>query len=147
MPRGGRRENAGRKSIWKHRETTVIRVPKAFAEELLEIAQKLDSGEDLEFVPKSKARQIEKVTQSKLKNDSVIQSKNGQLELVTESKKLQPLSSRALGRRLGISKNSIASRRDDSDVLFKWTEERDPDNIGWRYNSSDKKYYPIENVT
>jgi len=148
MPRGGRRENAGRKSAWKHQETTVIRVPRVFAEQLLDIAQKLDRGEDIESVSKSKPESFDKVTQLKVKkNDSVIQSKDSQLELVTESEKLKPLSGRALGRRLGVGKTSIANRRNDSKVLFEWTKERDPDGIGWRYNLSDKKYYPIENVT
>lgn len=47
MPRGGYRENAGGKSTWKCGKTTTIRVPVALAEQLKEIARKLDDGESL----------------------------------------------------------------------------------------------------
>jgi DNA repair exonuclease SbcCD ATPase subunit len=54
MPRGGRRENAGRKSNWdsgrSFSETKLIRVPIEFAEQLLELAHKLDAGETIETV-------------------------------------------------------------------------------------------------
>ena len=53
MVRGGRRDGAGRKSGWLHPETTVIRVPKVFAGQLIEIAQKLDNGEYLDSVSES----------------------------------------------------------------------------------------------
>lgn len=85
MPRGGHREGAGRKSTWNNRETIVIRVPKVFAKQLLQIAQKLDRGEQIEPVTKSKSKRIEKVTKSKRQSDSVTNSKVDQLELVTES--------------------------------------------------------------
>jgi hypothetical protein len=53
MARGGRRENAGRKSTWaseyKFSETKLIRVPEKFASQLLEMAHKLDNGESLEI--------------------------------------------------------------------------------------------------
>lgn len=54
MPRGGYREKAGRPSTWKSgckfSETKLIRVPTAIADQLLEIAHKLDSGESLDLV-------------------------------------------------------------------------------------------------
>lgn len=57
MPRGGRRENAGRKSNWESgrsfAETKVIRVPAEFAEQLLEMAHKLDAGVPTELVTNS----------------------------------------------------------------------------------------------
>ena len=53
MARGGKRDGAGRKSGWLHPETTVIRVPKVFASQLIEIAQKLDNGEYLDSVSES----------------------------------------------------------------------------------------------
>lgn len=53
MPRGGYREKAGRKPGWNHTETQVIRVPKAIAPQLLEIAKKLDKGEPIECVAES----------------------------------------------------------------------------------------------
>lgn len=54
MPRGGFRENAGRKSGWNNAETQVIRVPKSLASQLIEIARKLANGEAIELVTESK---------------------------------------------------------------------------------------------
>lgn len=72
--RGGFREGAGRRSGWINKETQTIRVPKIFAAQLLEIAKKLDEGEVIDFVSKSK-NGIESVTKSKLKRaDSVTES-------------------------------------------------------------------------
>jgi uncharacterized protein YlxW (UPF0749 family) len=57
MPRGGRRENAGKKSTWSSgrsfAETKVIRVPTEFAEQLLDVARRLDAGESIELVTNS----------------------------------------------------------------------------------------------
>lgn len=54
MPRGGKREGAGRPSAWKHKETKLVRLPVAILDQLLDIAYKLDSGEPLDFVTDSK---------------------------------------------------------------------------------------------
>lgn len=64
MPRGGFRKNAGRKSGWGHSETTVIRVPQAFASQILEVARKLDKGETLDFDTDSDSHRIESVIDS-----------------------------------------------------------------------------------
>jgi hypothetical protein len=57
MPRGGRRDGAGRKSTWvsgcKFEDTKLIRVPSTIADNLLEIAHKIDSGEDIDSETKS----------------------------------------------------------------------------------------------
>ncbi len=53
MPRGGYRENAGRKKKWKHGETTSIRVPISLADQILEIAHKIDEGIKIENDTKS----------------------------------------------------------------------------------------------
>lgn len=45
MPRGGKREGAGNKFKWKHGKTKTIRVPVELADQLLELAKKLDEGE------------------------------------------------------------------------------------------------------
>ena len=67
MPRGGRRDGAGRKSTWvsgcKFEDTKLIRVPVAIADRLLEIAHKLDSGETIDLETKSND---ETVTKSEL---------------------------------------------------------------------------------
>ena len=85
MPRGGSRKGAGRKSSWNNKETTVIRVPKVFADQLLDIAKRLDRGESIESVTQSKTSQIDKVTKSKKRKESVTKSKTDQLNLAVQS--------------------------------------------------------------
>ena len=85
MPRGGSRKGAGRKCAWNNKETTVIRVPKVFAEQLLGIAQRLDMGEHIEFVTESKVKRTDKVTKSKKTKESVTKSKPSQLDLKDQS--------------------------------------------------------------
>lgn len=53
--RGGYRENAGRKSSWNHRDTCTIRIPKPFAEQLVELARRLDNGEIIDTDTESKS--------------------------------------------------------------------------------------------
>lgn len=64
MPRGGKREGAGRKSEWRHRKTTVIRVPEAIATELIGLARKLDQEGVSDFITKSKTPSDDLVTES-----------------------------------------------------------------------------------
>lgn len=65
MSRGGKRDNAGRKSGWVNLETKLIRIPVAIEADLMVIAKKLDQGESVQI-------DIESVTESKL--DSVTDS-------------------------------------------------------------------------
>ncbi|MBV5262225.1 hypothetical protein FLX56_27975 [Synechococcus moorigangaii CMS01] len=58
MPRGGKREGAGAKPKWKHGKTTVIRVPEALADNILDYANRLDKG----LVTKSKTIDLSGVT-------------------------------------------------------------------------------------
>ncbi|MEG3882043.1 hypothetical protein QT972_32285 [Microcoleus sp. herbarium7] len=44
MVRGGRREGAGGQFKWKNGKTKTIRVPESLAEQILELARKLDEG-------------------------------------------------------------------------------------------------------
>ena len=57
MPRGGKRKGAGRKTQWESgcsfSETVVIRVPKVLKNQLLQIAHRLDAGEEVDLVSKS----------------------------------------------------------------------------------------------
>lgn len=62
--RGGYRENAGRKSSWNHRDTCTIRIPKPFAEQLVELARRLDNGELLDTETESNLRNDDLVTES-----------------------------------------------------------------------------------
>lgn len=52
--RGGYRDNAGRKSRWRHSPTQTIRVPKVFAQQLVKLARQLDNGEAIDIDTKSK---------------------------------------------------------------------------------------------
>jgi hypothetical protein len=76
---GGARDNAGRKSIWNHKETCTMRVPKVFVPKLHEIAQKLDKGTNIEFEIKSK------FSQNDLVSSSNVPEKASKLEKATES--------------------------------------------------------------
>jgi hypothetical protein len=64
MPRGGKRKGAGRKSEWRHRETTVIRVPEVIATELIGIAKKLDQEDRSDSVMNSDSPPVDLVTES-----------------------------------------------------------------------------------
>jgi ribosomal protein S15P/S13E len=65
MPRGGRRENAGKKSTWESgrsfAETKVIRVPIEFADQLLELAHEIDAGGSIDLVTNSNTVDSEEV--------------------------------------------------------------------------------------
>lgn len=73
--RGGRRENAGRKATWNHKDTITIRVPKVIATQVMEVARRLDCGEHIDFVAKSIPAGVESVTESKA----------GDIETITKS--------------------------------------------------------------
>jgi hypothetical protein len=95
MVRGGQRHNAGRKSTWesgaKFEDTIPVRVPKNIKNELLDVAHKLDVGEDIIFASNPKIQDIE----SKLLSlQSEIQQlfeqfKKAQFDLETKSKDFQ----------------------------------------------------------
>lgn len=55
MPRGGARENSGRKPKWNLGATKAIRIPVAIADTILEIARRIDEGENPEsiIIPKT----------------------------------------------------------------------------------------------
>jgi hypothetical protein len=44
MPRGGKREGSGPKPTWKSGRTKTIRVPEVLADQVLDIARRLDEG-------------------------------------------------------------------------------------------------------
>ena len=73
--RGGRRENAGRKSNWKNKDTITIRIPRAIVFQVIEIAHKIDSGEHIELETESKAEGY----------NFDIQSKSNKNEITTKS--------------------------------------------------------------
>lgn len=68
MAQGGKRTGAGRKSTWRSgcpfTETKLIRVPIAIAQEILEIAHRLDAGETVDFDAQSGHLSTDLVTNS-----------------------------------------------------------------------------------
>jgi hypothetical protein len=78
--RGGYRENAGRKSGWNHKDTCTIRIPKAFASQLIEVARSLDKVDKLDTNTESKLRETDLVTQSKLVETNDKYKKTRELE-------------------------------------------------------------------
>ena len=91
-PRGGYRENAGRKSGWNHKDTCTIRVPKEFASQLVEIARRLDKGEKIDNDTESIHREKDLVTKSKLVSSlgdrKFIHQSGLQFDIDTNSKSL-----------------------------------------------------------
>ncbi|MBD0261380.1 MAG: hypothetical protein ICV78_01285 [Tolypothrix sp. Co-bin9] len=99
--RGGRRENAGRKPTWNNKDTITIRVPKLIATQVMLLARRLDSGENIEldteskspdneFVIKSNFLDYEILTKTELENHEIIiqsniGSREGKSDFVTES--------------------------------------------------------------
>ncbi|HEY9830682.1 MAG TPA: hypothetical protein V6D26_08885 [Stenomitos sp.] len=64
--RGGARTGGGRPSPWQHQPSCTIRVPKIFAETLLEIARELDKGLEDTFVVEPKSHGINRQAKKEL---------------------------------------------------------------------------------
>ena len=143
--RGGSREGSGRKSGWKNADTQTIRVPKVFAAQLLEIARKLDSGEVIETVTESKAKPDETVTKSKYRPRAKPKpARQLSIDSITELE-IQPLSGKALARRLGVSDTAVRKHRDGltEGSIPEWTRLLDPAGITWEYREETKHYHPL----
>ena len=83
--RGGRRENAGRKPIWNNKDTITIRVPKFIVTQVMEIAHRLDSGENIDLSTKSKFANDDLVIKSNPPNyETIIKSKFEEPEIITQ---------------------------------------------------------------
>lgn len=114
MPRGGRRKGAGRKTAWESgcsfEETTVVRVPKYLKDEILEIAHRLDAGEEIDLVSKSlrdKNDYLEgKVLELEKELNQPKQLKLSSFETVTKSKKYMAKIRDELLKSLPVSKSS-----------------------------------------
>jgi TusA-related sulfurtransferase len=122
MPRGGRRENAGKKSRWDSgrtfAETKVIRVPIEFAEQLLDVARRLDAGESIEIVTNSGRATEEIESLTNLVNS--LQERVNQLEAQLSSSSLKRKRDSALAR---LSMGKAAARyKDASKVLDAFIE-------------------------
>jgi hypothetical protein len=137
MGRGGKRKGAGRRSLWKHSDTQAIRVPKLFAQQLLEIARQLDEGISIEVLQKPKVNIL---------SHSVPPVSPGQLELLPVAATSQDgtgITGRALARRLGVSSGTLQARKGREDFPD-WSCSRDSEGVEWSYNPQTKLFYPIE---
>lgn len=134
MPRGGKRKGSGRPSPWVHKRTKLIRVPAVFADQLIEIAQKLDKGEALDFETKSKAPHIQAFP-------------TGQMsvwDVAVPPDQPSPLSGKALARRLDRSSGTLhVHKKRGNDDLVPWTRAADPDGWGWEFRADTQKYHPV----
>jgi hypothetical protein len=151
MGRGGKRKGAGRHSRWKHSDTQAIRVPKAFAQQLLNIAMQLDEGVTIEVIQKPKV-EIEPTEPYEDLN-----TVPGQLSLLdfsnTQSSSGKPsdpvsqfshgITGRELARRLDISSGTLQKYKNRNNFA-QWSCSHDPDNLEWLYDSKNKLFYPIE---
>jgi len=67
-------------------------------------------------------------------------------ELSTE--KLKPLDVDDLAKRLGYGRENLrkyqSNKNNDARKLANYTKKDDPNGIAWRYEDSDKLYYPIK---
>lgn len=115
MPRGGRRDGAGRKSTWvsgcKFEDTKLIRVPVAIADRLLEIAHKLDSGIAIGLETESLREELES-----LKRQVNSQSEARQLELIDNISKHYSLDDLIQKGKDIISDESLVRSKDKSSV-------------------------------
>ena len=84
MPRGGARPNSGPPPSWKHGRTTTIRVPRALAVQIVQLARQLDEGK-LELDTTSK---LESDTGSKIEFDTSSKIAEA-VEILTEALKLK----------------------------------------------------------
>lgn len=123
MPRGGRREKSGRRSTWNSGcsfgDTKLIRVPRAIADQLLEIAHKIDAGESLDLVTK----QLSLLPPNKITSDTRLTGVH-------------------LGARIGVSSAALTPiLKRSAEEFASYTQERDPDGIAWARDQ--KKYRPL----
>lgn len=79
---GGHREKSGRKSTWNHKQTSTIRIPKAFEQEVMRYARYLDAEFILDKETDSSAWGDDFVTES---NFPLLDTINGEFEYETNS--------------------------------------------------------------
>jgi hypothetical protein len=121
--RGGYRDNAGRKSGWNHKDTCTIRIPKAFASQLIEVARRLDKVDKIDTDTESKLTDLDLVTQSKLVGTNGEYKKNQELEkesAVNFDTKCQDLADDTVTKSTISSKESLVhqTKQLEKEVLF-----------------------------
>ena len=134
MPRGGKREGAGRKLGWSRPDTKVIRVPSALSDRLLEIAHWLDSGGEVSF-----RSSVEPAPERKrIGFESAFN--------LRPHPSLKALSGRGLARRFSKAPSTVNSRRDRADFI-PWSSANDPEQVPWLYHKDTGLFHPYEFVT
>lgn len=78
--RGGKRENAGRKPIWNNPDTCTIRVPKIHAQKVMQLAHRLDSGEEFDNDTKSNSDSQPKLETKEIITESLLINHNQLLD-------------------------------------------------------------------
>lgn len=141
--RGGRRENAGRKPTWNNKDTITIRVPKLIATQVMLLARRLDSGENIEldtesksasndFVIQSSFAGYESITKSELENHEIIiqsniESRELDIDFVTKSISSY---SQAIGIAKKILKHKKSARISIAKIISKIYEQTlSPDDL------------------
>jgi hypothetical protein len=149
MPRGGHREGAGRKGGWKNSETQVIRVPKVFVAQLLDIARLLDSGrsENLVLSVSPEMDPIQLIDESE-----ILQVDPDQMDLfslipdviesVTKSKSIS-LSMRGLAEYLGIHHSSISRKlkKQPLEEVLLWIQSKGKGL--WIFDAESKRFTQV----
>lgn len=129
-PRGGYRENAGRKSGWNHKDTCTIRVPKEFASQLVEIARRLDKGEKIDNDTESIHREKDLVTKSKLVSSlgdrKFVHQSGLEFDIDTNSKSLVDDTVTESTSSSGESLSQLQKQQDLSAEVENDTESRSP---------------------
>ena len=168
MPRGGRRKGAGRKTAWESgcsfAETTVIRVPEVLKDEILEIAHRLDAGEEIDLDTKllrernddleSKVSELERqlLNQKQYNKEIVTKSKviakQVKLELDTKSKIILS-GSKLSEKRFGLNRGAAAKYKKDKSVekFAEWSQYKDPDGIVWIPYENGNGYVPRDKLS
>jgi hypothetical protein len=149
MPRGGHRDGAGRKGGWTNSETQVIRVPKIFAAQLIDIARRLDLGgsEIFTFPASSEVDPVNPIDESDISQVNPDQMDLFELipeviESVTESNTTS-LSMRGLAKRLGVDHSTISRKLKacDSKQFSEWIQSMNKGN--WNYDPVSKRFIEI----
>lgn len=131
-PRGGYRENAGRKSGWNHKDTCTIRIPKEFASQLVEIARRLDKGDKIDNDTESIHQEKDLVTKSKLVSSfgdrKFVHQSGLQFDIDTNSKSLVDDTVTESTSSSGESLSQLQKQQDLSAEVENDTESK-PDNF------------------
>jgi len=108
MPKGGLRSTSW-KPTWKHGATKTIRVPRALAEQILQIAKLLDEGHNINF-----------------SSDSLVTDNSQQISLLdaqTKAITASALSTALSMKRIAMTKESKKRRRANNSLIEQWRYE------------------------